>query len=688
MKVTNSRSFDSVFVSECNPRARGEPAHIGRVYVILHSGPSSRMDVEDSVSAQRKSERSNKGKSPQRFGFSPVADGGRGSQDGTKSSAQSVSMRTSSSRSSQRRAQRAVLEAEMVVAEIAMNALLDDGSTATFLNAKVAAEFGLVGDTQEVRVDMLNGKHATFSSELVTVRLKSPDGTVDEEICARTADRIAANLPVLDWKQHASSWQHLSHIEFPRINRRRPIDLLIGIDNAQFHRCKAEVTGGDGEPIARLTPLGWTCVGKPSPSESNPQRTVHSQSFLVNKLSRSEADNNLERLVRKFWEVEDYPSSNNILTKDEKKAVRIVTESLTYTDSGRYTVGIPWKRKPPAVPNSYAMAMKRLKSTEKRLNDKPKWADEYRQVFQKCLEKGYVSRVHQPSKQHAGFCLLHFPIVRLGRETTKVRVVFDAAAKVDGESLNSYIHPGPKLQRCIADVLLKFREKPVALGCEKRLELAQLVEQESGKSASSSPTLQQEVFEVADALSEHEEADVSEEFEYEQRDQDGHGPPSLNVSAFPTSHTVATRSTRRAGSIRARRLAPHALPVERHIFETGLQPQNASGIVAVDTVATRNTINDNVVPVCPNEIETQVQQPMLNEPVEGVAQFASVHEEVAVMRDQLDLMNDRAIQQTSEAATLRSRLHATASMLSTARRENQQLVEQFINLQASYEKIE
>ena len=185
--------------------------------------------------------------------------------------------------------------------EIATNALLDDGSTATFLNAKVAAELGLVGDTQEVTVDMLNEKHATFSSKLVTVRLKSPDGTVDEEICARTADRIAANLPVVDWKQHASSWQHLSHIEFPRINRRRPIDLLIGIDNAQFHRCKAEVTGGDGEPIARLTPLGWTCVGKPSPSEPSPQRTVHSQSFLVNKLSRPEADNNLERLVRKFW---------------------------------------------------------------------------------------------------------------------------------------------------------------------------------------------------------------------------------------------------------------------------------------------------------------------------------------------------------------------------------------------------
>ena len=280
--------------------------------------------------------------------------------------------------------------------ESAMNALLDDGSTATVLNAKVAAEPGLVGDTQEITVDMLNGKHATFSSELVTVRLQSPDGTVDEEICARTADRIAANLPVVDWKQHESSWQHLSHIEFPRINRRRPMNLLIGIDNAQFHRCKAEVTGGDGELIARLTP----CAGPvwASPLQANPTRNAQSTvNHFLSTSSRDqlEADNNLERLVQKFWEVEDYPSSNNILTKDEKEAVRIVTESLTYTDSGRYTVGIPWKRKPLSVPNSYAMAMKRLQSTEKRLKDEPKWADEHRQVFQKYLEKGYVSRVHQ-----------------------------------------------------------------------------------------------------------------------------------------------------------------------------------------------------------------------------------------------------------------------------------------------------
>ena len=42
------------------------------------------------------------------------------------------------------------------------------------------------------------------------------------------------------------------------------------------------------------------------------------------------------------------------------------------------------------------------------------------------------------------------------RVTTKVRVVFDAAAKHNGKSLNDTIWPGPKLQRELVDVLTGF----------------------------------------------------------------------------------------------------------------------------------------------------------------------------------------------------------------------------------------
>ncbi|XP_065683227.1 uncharacterized protein LOC136096042 [Hydra vulgaris] len=59
--------------------------------------------------------------------------------------------------------------------------------------------------------------------------------------------------------------------------------------------------------------------------------------------------------------------------------------------------------------------------------------------------------------------LPHFSVVKLEKETTNVRIVFDAAAKCKGVLLNDIIHQGPKLQRDLCVVPLRFRRNAVAL---------------------------------------------------------------------------------------------------------------------------------------------------------------------------------------------------------------------------------
>ena len=39
------------------------------------------------------------------------------------------------------------------------------------------------------------------------------------------------------------------------------VDLLISLANADLHYSSKGVRGELGQPIARLTPLGWNCVG-------------------------------------------------------------------------------------------------------------------------------------------------------------------------------------------------------------------------------------------------------------------------------------------------------------------------------------------------------------------------------------------------------------------------------------------
>ena len=57
-------------------------------------------------------------------------------------------------------------------------------------------------------------------------------------------------------------------------------------------------------------------------------------------------------------------------------------------------------------------------------------------------------------------------MIKKDRETTKVRIVFDAAARGKYGCLNDYIETGPKLQNDIVDVLLRFRKHAIALVCD------------------------------------------------------------------------------------------------------------------------------------------------------------------------------------------------------------------------------
>ena len=73
---------------------------------------------------------------------------------------------------------------------IQVNALLDDGSTKTYLNADVAAELGLVGQPQDVTVSVLNGQYEVFQTMPVEVTLQSVDGAVSQQIVALTTEKV------------------------------------------------------------------------------------------------------------------------------------------------------------------------------------------------------------------------------------------------------------------------------------------------------------------------------------------------------------------------------------------------------------------------------------------------------------------------------------------------------------------
>ena len=129
-------------------------------------------------------------------------------------------------------------------------------------------------------------------------------------------------------RQRCAHWED---IQFPEPSSKKYVDILLGIDYPQFHTSIKEVKGKNGDPIARLTPLGWTCVGQPVTPTT--QLTNFIRTFQLREIE------DLDYTLRRFWEIENEgTNTKSVMTADEKKTVKLVQDSIKYKD-GCYEVG-------------------------------------------------------------------------------------------------------------------------------------------------------------------------------------------------------------------------------------------------------------------------------------------------------------------------------------------------------------
>jgi len=133
---------------------------------------------------------------------------------------------------------------------IIVNALLDDGSTKTYINGDVAAQLGLEGSTQRITVNVLNGEEDSFETMPVEFDLQSIDGKTRARISSFTEIRVTGNTRPVSWKGQSGKWKHLQGASFPNLGPWPIIDMVIDIDYAELHFSIGNDLGQPGEPVA------------------------------------------------------------------------------------------------------------------------------------------------------------------------------------------------------------------------------------------------------------------------------------------------------------------------------------------------------------------------------------------------------------------------------------------------------
>lgn len=75
------------------------------------------------------------------------------------------------------------------------------------------------------------------------------------------------------------------------------------MDNSDMHCVYEEIRDQSGDPIARLTPLGWTCVVRIRDSHEILNYTHYNRTYFIHNQKR---ETETDKILRKFWEVECY----------------------------------------------------------------------------------------------------------------------------------------------------------------------------------------------------------------------------------------------------------------------------------------------------------------------------------------------------------------------------------------------
>ena len=165
--------------------------------------------------------------------------------------------------------------------KIKVNAILDDASNESFLNEEVAGALGLKQSYQTVKVHVLNNSVETFQTMPLRITIESVNGQLTKEIEVKTCPRsVTGSYQVENWRERKVRWPHLVQCNFPLPAKDGVVDLLIGVDYADLHYSFVDIRGNVGKPVARLGPLGWTCIGPPDGKASLEQERTQSEHCL------------------------------------------------------------------------------------------------------------------------------------------------------------------------------------------------------------------------------------------------------------------------------------------------------------------------------------------------------------------------------------------------------------------------
>ena len=337
-------------------------------------------------------------------------------------------------------------------------AFLDSGSTATFCTESLMKKLDERGPEIKISLSTLEKKNSLVDSYLlrdITVSDLDENDFINLSTLY-TRPEIPVNGEDIPTQEDVDRWPHLNGVFIPHVDTE--IGLLIASDVPEALDPIEVKHSQNGGPYAARTRIGWAINGPLGRRRNRSQSK--STSFLVR------VDPQFQRMVEDFYNrdfTDCFVDDTTEMSQDELRFMQ--NAKKIQLNDGHYQIPLPFKDHVVSVPNNKQQALSRITWLKKRLENDPKFHDDYSAFMKELVDKGHARKVPLDQKNDKSLDAWYIPHHGIYHpyKPEKIRVVFDCSAKFRGVSLNSMLYKGPDLTNSLVGVLTRFREDRIAV---------------------------------------------------------------------------------------------------------------------------------------------------------------------------------------------------------------------------------
>lgn len=340
-------------------------------------------------------------------------------------------------------------------------AFLDEGSSATLMDEAVAKQLKAGGVPEPLIVTWTGNINRVEDGSRKVDLMLSAKGSAEKFplMNTRTVGELLLPQQDVNYQEIVKKYSHLSGVPMADLPSGVPT-ILIGLDNLHLFAPLESRIGQPCEPIAVRSKVGWTVYGtEKRKASTHALLNLHSVTPVTNQ--------QLHDMLKEQYMMDDKaPSAFPIPEPVEETRAREILEATTKRVGERFETGLLWREDERKFPDSYPMAVRRMKALDRKLEKNLALKENVCQQIEDYQAKGYAHKITEAElSETPKEAVWYLPLnVVVNPRKNKVRLVWDAAASVNGTSLNSELLKGPDMLVPLLRVINQFRERAIAIG--------------------------------------------------------------------------------------------------------------------------------------------------------------------------------------------------------------------------------